>query len=154
MAEVQSTAMDHSDLIAHPQEDSDMNTQQLSFNTATFLAAVVGLFLVSTTAQADWRPPWLLPALYGDDLDRCTVELRAALDTTGATSVRHTVTDIDKVGVWYVFDIETNIADGTGTVIRRAKTLCKSHRFEEHTAVEVIYQSPASNALLASTTID
>lgn len=127
-----------------------MNTQYLSRKTVTFLAAIAGLILVSTTAQADW----LSPAFYGDDLDRCTVELRTELNTTGATGLHHTVTDIDKVGVWFVFDIETNIVDATGAVIRRAKTRCKSHRWTEQIVVEVTYQSPISNARLASTTID
>jgi hypothetical protein len=142
--------MDERVLIAYPQEDNDMNTQQLSRKKATFLAAIAGLILVSTKAQADW----LSPTLYGDDLDRCTVELRTELDTTGAAGLHHTVTDIDKLGVWFVFDIETNIVDSTGTVIRQAKTRCKSHRFEENTAVEVTYQFPVNNARLASTTID
>lgn len=127
-----------------------MNTQQLSRKNATFLAAIAGLILVSPKAQADW----LSPTFYGDDLNRCTVALRTELDTTGAAGLHHTVTDIDKVGFWYVFDIETNIVDSTGTVIRQATTRCKSHRFKEHTALEVTYQPPVSNARLASSTID
>lgn len=154
MAQAQSRAMGHRGLIANPQEGSHMNTLHFSRKTATFLAAIAGLILVSTTAQADRHSPWLSPASYGDDLDRCTIELRTELNTTGATSLLHTVTDIDKVGAWYIFDIETNIADSTGTVIRRAKTRCKSHRFRERTTVEVKYQSPVSNARLASTIID
>lgn len=142
--------MDERVLIANPLEDIEMNTLLTSRKTATSLAAFLGLALVSATAQADW----LSPVLYGDDLDRCTIELRTELDTTGATSLKHIVTDIDKRGVWYVFDIETDIADATGTVIRRAKTSCKSHRFSENTTVEVKYQSPASDVRLASTIVD
>lgn len=123
-----------------------MNTQHSSRKTVTFIAAIAGLIMASATAQADW----LSPAFYNDDLDRCTVELRTELDTTGATGLQHTVTDIDKVGVWFVFDIETNIVDDTGAVIRRAQTRCKSHRFRERIVVDVTYQSPVSNARLAS----
>ena len=131
-----------------------MNTQPLWHRNAMFSAAVAGLILASTTAQADRLSPWLSPAFYSDDLDRCTVELRTELDTTGATSLQHTVTDIEKVAAWYVFDIETNIADGAGNVISRATTRCRSHRFREQTTVEVTYQSPVSNARLASITMD
>lgn len=123
-----------------------MNTQYLSRKSVTFLAAIGALSMVSATAQADW----LSPAFYGDDLDRCAVELRTELNTAGATSLQHTVTDIDKVGVWFVFDIETNIVDETGAVIRRAKTRCKSNRFREQMVVEVKYQSRISNARHAS----
>jgi len=111
-----------------------------------FLAAIAGMIMVSTTAQANW----LSPAFYADELDRCTVELRAELNTMGATGLHHTVTDIDKMGVWYVFKIETNIVDDTGAVIRQAKTLCKSHRWNERTVVEVTNQPPVSNVRLAS----
>ncbi len=124
-----------------------MNTQQTPRRTVTFLTALAGLLMVSATAQAHW----LSPAFYGDELDRCTVELRTELNTTGATGLQHTVTDIDKVGVWYVFDIETNIVDDTGAVIRQAKTRCKSHRWKEQTVVRVTSQPPAGNVLLAST---
>ncbi len=110
------------------------------------LAAITGMIMISATAQAGW----LSPAFYGDDLDRCIAELRTELDTTGATGLQHTVTGIDKVGVWYVFDIQTNIVDGTGAVIGRARTHCKSHRFKEQTRVEVKNRLPATAAQLAS----
>ena len=123
-----------------------MNTQHLSRKTVTFLTAIAGLIMLSATAQAHW----LSPAFYNDDLDRCTVELRTELDTIGATGLQHTVTAIDKVGVWYVFDIETNIFDDTGANIRRAKTRCKSNRFREQIIVDVTYEFPVSKSRLAS----
>ena len=149
-----STAMDHGDLTAMSQEGTDMNARPLSHSNAVLFAAIGGLFLASTTAQADRLAPWLSPAFYGDELDRCTAELRTALDMSGAASLQHTVTNIEKVAAYYVFDIETSIADSTGAVINRAKTSCKSHRFRVQTTVEVTNQAPVSNARLASAVID
>jgi hypothetical protein len=123
-----------------------MNTQHSPRKTITILAAITGLIMTATTAQADW----LSPAFYGDELDRCAVELRTELNMKGVSRLRHTVTDIDKIGVWYVFDIRTEMADDTDTVIGQAKTRCKAHRWNERTSVEVTNQLPANNARLAS----
>jgi len=138
--------MDRGVRFSQPHEDNEMNKQPSPRRTAMLLAAISGMILISATAQAGW----LSPAFYGDDLDRCIVELRAELDTTGATGLQHTITGIDKVGVWYVFDIQTNIVDGTGAVIGQAVTHCKSHRFKEQTLVEVKNRLPAAETQLAS----
>jgi len=123
-----------------------MNTQHSPRKTIIILAAVAGLIMTATTAHAGW----LSPAFYGDELDRCAAELRTELDLTGATRLSHTVTGIDKVGVWYVFDIQTEIADDTDTVIGRTKTRCKAHRWNEQTSVVVTKQFSANNTRLAS----
>ncbi len=125
-----------------------MNTQHSPRKT-TLLAAVVGtiaMVMAAATAQADM----LSPALYGEKLDRCAVELRSELNTAGAARLRHTVTDIDKVGVWYVFDIQSETLDETGAVTGQATTLCKAHRWTEQTVVEVRDAFPVSDMRLAS----
>jgi len=125
-----------------------MNTQHSPRKTRTILAAIIGtavLILTTTAAQADW----LSPAFYGDELDRCAAELRAELNMTGVTHLRHNVTDIDKVGVWYVFDIRTEMADSAGEVIGRTETRCKAHRWNERTVVEVTKQLLAADVRLA-----
>ena len=121
-----------------------MNTQHSPRKIITILAAIAGM--ITTTAQADW----LSPAFYGDELDRCAVELRTELNMTGVSRLRHTVTDIDKVGVWYVFDIRTEMADETDAVIGQATTRCKAHRWNERTAVEVMYEVPTGSLQLMS----
>ena len=50
----------------------------------------------------------------------------------------------------FVFDIETNVVDDTGAVIRRAKTRCKSNRFREQIVVDVTYESPVTKTRVAS----
>jgi hypothetical protein len=110
------------------------------------MVGIIGMIMTTTAVQADW----LSPAFYGDKLDRCAVELRTELNMTGVTHLRHTVTDIDKVGVWYVFDIRTEMADNTDTVIGQVKTHCKAHRWNEQISVEVTNQLSASNTQLAS----
>jgi len=125
-----------------------MNTQHSPRKTRTIPAAIVGttiLILTTSAAQADW----LSPAFYGDELDRCAVELRTELNMTGVTRLRHTVTDIDKVGVWYVFDIRTEMADSAGEVIGQTETRCKAHRWNERTVVEVRHLLPVSDVRLA-----
>ena len=123
-----------------------MNTQHATRKTITLLTAIAGLIMATTTAQAHM----LSPAFYADELDRCTAELRTELNTTGAAGLRHTVVDIEKVGVWYVFDIQTNIVDDDGAVIGQAETRCKSHRWREQTIVDVKHQSPNRGMRLAS----
>jgi len=123
-----------------------MNTQYSPRKTITLWAAIAGMILVATTAQANM----LSPALYGDELDRCTVELRPELNTTGATRLQHTLTDIDKVGVWYVFEIRTIVFDDNDAVMSWATTHCKANRWTEETVVEVTNQPPAAGTRLAS----
>ncbi len=123
-----------------------MNTQRTTRKTIALFTAIAGMIMATTTAQAHM----LSPAFYADELDRCTAELRTELNTTGAAGLRHTVVDIGKVGVWYVFDIQTNIVDDDGAVIGQAETRCKSHRWREQTVVNVKSQAPNSNLRLAA----
>ena len=130
-----------------------MNKQHSTRKTTTIMPAIVGmigLFLFAPAAQADW----LSSAFYGDKLDQCAVELRTELhidgDMVGVTHLRHTVTNIDKVGVWYVFDIHTEMADDTDTVIGQTETQCKAHRWNEQINIEVTKQLSASSTRLAS----
>jgi hypothetical protein len=122
-----------------------MNTQHSPRRIITTLAAIAGMIMITTTAQADW----LSPAFYGDELDRCAAELRTELSMAGVTRLRHTVTDIDKVGVWYVFDIQTEMADDADTVIGQVKTRCRAHRWNERTSVEMTSKFPVSNTRIA-----
>jgi hypothetical protein len=127
-----------------------MNKQQSTRKTATILAAIIGMIMFTTAAQADW----LSPAFYGDKLDQCAVELRAELhmdgNMVGVTHLRHTVTNIDKVGVWYVFDIHTEMADDTDTLIGQTETHCKAHRWNEQISVEITKRLLAGDTRLAS----
>ncbi|MAF83474.1 MAG: hypothetical protein QGH93_01095 [Gammaproteobacteria bacterium] len=123
-----------------------MNMKHLPRKTFTLLAAIAGMTMVAATAQANW----LSPTFYADELDRCTVELRTELNTAGASGLQHTVVDIDKVGVWYVFDIETKIVDDAGLSIGLAKTRCLSHRWKQRTSVEVMSQSAVSGVRFAA----
>ncbi len=119
--------------------------KKISLLAATFLT--VGMVMGSGTAQADR----LSPAFFADELDRCAAGLRTELNTNGAARLQHTVTDIEKAGVWYVFNIRTNIIDDAGAVIGQAETRCKSHRQNERTVVDVRGQFPSGEIQLVST---
>ncbi len=109
------------------------------------IVALAMMTMTTTVVQADW----LSPAFYADELDRCAAELRAELILTDVALLRHTVTEIDKKGVWYVFDIDTEMANEEGAVIARTETLCKAHRWNEQTVVEVTYSTPVNDIQLA-----
>jgi len=104
-------------------------------------AAVTGMLMVAATVQADM----LSSTLYGDELDRCTTEIRSELNLADVTRLQHTLTEIDKVGVWYVFDILTTAYDNTDAVMVEATTHCKAHRWTGETVVDVTNRSRAAN---------
>ncbi len=122
-----------------------MNTQVLTHKAILPLITIAGL-LAGATVQAGI----LAPKFYENELDRCTGELRTHLNMSGATRLHHAVTDIEKIGVWYVFSIKTEVFDVTGKVTDQAATHCKSHRWSERTVVEVTSQFPGGNTRLAS----
>lgn len=143
----QSIAIDRKGRYRQPLEDTDMDRQYSPRKfIGIFVAIAIAVMSMATTvAQADW----LSPAFYGDELDRCAAELRSELDLTGVARLRHAVTEIDKMGVWYVFDIHTEMANDAGAVIARTDTRCKAHRWNERTVVEVTYSTPVSDIHLA-----
>jgi hypothetical protein len=57
--------------------------------------------------------------------------------------LQHALTDIDKVSVWYVFDIQTTAYDDMDTVMIAAATHCKAHRWTGDTVVDVAEQPTA-----------
>ncbi|MFQ5634056.1 MAG: hypothetical protein ACE5G3_01820 [Gammaproteobacteria bacterium] len=114
--------------------------------TLTLLATIAGMLMAAGTARADW----VSPAFYSDELGRCTVELRSRLGTPRAAGLRHTVTDIDKTGVWYVFDIQTDVVDDAGAVIDRVQTRCNAHRWNEQTRIRVKGRSATVGVRFAS----
>jgi len=138
--------MEHGNQFGYPHKDTAMNTPHAARKTSIRLIVIAFTFMTTAAAQADW----LSPAFYGDELDRCAAELRAELDLTGVSRLRHNVTNIDKVGVWYIFDIHTEMVDNTDTVISDVKTSCKAHRWNEQTIVDVTIRLPASNLQFAS----
>jgi hypothetical protein len=136
---VQSTAMDQTGPIKPTEEDDEMNMKISTRKIIMQWVAVTGMIMATATVQADR----LSSALYGDELDRCTVELRPELDLTGVTRLQHALTEIDKVGVWYVFEIRTLAYDDTDTVMTTATTHCKAHRWTGETVVEVTIEPSA-----------
>jgi len=113
-----------------------MNTKYSPRKIIKRWAAVSGMLMVATTVQADM----MSSALYDDELDRCTTEMRAELNLDGVARLQHTLTDIDKVGVWYVFDIQTTAYDDMDTVMIAAAIHCKAHRWTGETIVDVTDQ--------------
>ncbi len=110
-----------------------MNAQH-SLRKAIILLATIAVMIMSTTAV---QASWLSPAFYGDELERCAAQLRTELNLNDVALVRHDVTEIDKVGVWYVFDIRTALVDAADTVISEVETRCKAHRWNERTVVDL-----------------
>jgi hypothetical protein len=121
------------------EEDDEMNIKYSPLGIIKKWAFITGMVMISATVQADR----LSSALYGDELDRCTTEMRSELNLTGVTRLQHTLTDIDKVGVWYVFDIQTTAYDEMDTVMVTVAAHCKAHRWTGETVVDVTEQPAA-----------
>jgi hypothetical protein len=136
------------------EEDNEMNTKYSPSKIIKRWAAVTGMLMAAATVQADM----VSSTLYGDELDRCTAEMRAELNLAGVTRLQHTLIDIDKVGVWYVFDIQTMAYDDMDTVMIAAATHCKAHRWTGETVVEVAEQPtpgrPGINGIARVVSVD
>jgi hypothetical protein len=96
-------------------------------NAAT-LCRVAGFCLalgLTLPAQA-MEPP---AASYRVELARCLAALRGDLEDERTTKLRHTVRGIEKHGIWFEFQIDSEVfQDNQPTVTRAVKTRCRANR--------------------------
>jgi hypothetical protein len=104
---------------------------------ALLLAGLAGLAGAAARAAAPAPNP-----VYGDELARCVVALRAEARAAGAASVRHTVTGLEVRGLWREFTIESAFAAPGGDSLGSAVSRCRTERWGPATALEVLTRSP------------
>ena len=111
-----------------------MNTLRLK-NTG-LIATAVALFSMASTTQAE--DVSMSPAAYENELERCVVAVRPELNLTSSSLVRHLVSDVERRGPWYVFDIETTVKLDDGTVtVDSLESTCKANRWTDDTRLFV-----------------
>ena len=111
-----------------------MNTLRL--NKTGPLATVVALCSMAGVAQAE--DVSMSPGAYEDELERCVVAVRPELNLTSSSLVRHLVSDVERRGPWYVFEIETTVKLDDGTVtVDSLESTCKANRWTEDTRLFV-----------------
>ena len=75
--------------------------------------------------------------IYADELERCVAALRGQLANEQTVQLRYTVTDLDKRGAWYEFDIRSEVFNEVGgPVVRTEESRCLAHRWAEKTRLQ------------------
>lgn len=103
-------------------------------NTAKMLSglSLSAALLVGATAQAAGPGE----VMYRTELNRCLAALRVELQDPATTKIRYTVTDIEKQGAWYQFDIQSEVYDGaTDTPVLERESRCRARRWSDQTEI-------------------
>jgi len=102
------------------EEESEMN--------AATLCRVAGFCLALGLAQPAQAID-LPGASYRTELDHCLITLRGDLGDARTTRLRHTIRGIEKHGIWFEFQIESEIfQENQSTATRAVKTRCRATR--------------------------
>lgn len=99
-------------------------------NTAKMMTGMTlsAALLLGTTVQAAGPGE----AMYRAELDRCLTALRAELDNPATTKILYTVTDIEKQGAWYQFDIESEVYQGSAEIpVHEQGNRCRARRWSD-----------------------
>lgn len=108
----------------------------LRLTTAGPAATAIALFSMAGGVQAEDMS--MSPQSYENELERCVVAVRPELNLNSSSLVRHLVSDIERRGPWYVFDIETTVKLDDGTVtVDSLESTCKANRWTEDTRLFV-----------------
>lgn len=100
-----------------------MNTARMMTGIALSAAVLLG-----ATAQAAGPGE----AMYRTELDRCLTALRAELQDPATTKILYTITDIEKQGAWYQFDIQSEVyQDAANSPVRARDNRCRARRWSE-----------------------
>ena len=104
-----------------------MTTRKLNRLTGLTL----GLLLAAPAIAIE--PP---AASYRAELGRCLTLIKGGLQDEQTTRLRHTITDIEKRGAWYEFDIDSEIFHSADSAaVRETSTRCRVNRFDGTTEV-------------------
>lgn len=104
-------------------------------NAGPFAATVAALMIAPASFAEDVS---MNTASYEDELERCIVAVRPQLELDNPSLVRHLVSDIERRGPWYVFDIETTVKDSNGIVsVDSLESTCKANRWNDQTRLFV-----------------
>lgn len=75
-------------------------------------------------------------ANYANELERCVAALRVDLQDANTLKLRYTVTDVARRGVWYEFDIRSEVFESIGgPAVRATQSHCRSHRWSDATQI-------------------
>ena len=108
-----------------------MNTTIANMTISTAAAAL--LSLVASAVQAETGTG----GIYADELERCVAGMRAQLTDEQTAQLRYTVTDLDKRGAWYEFDIRAEVFNEIdGPVVRSNESRCLAHRWSDETRLQ------------------
>ena len=92
--------------------------------TTTALVAVAAGTAIAEPSQA----------VYSNELERCVTALRTDISEQNTRQIRHFVTEVEKKGVWYEFDIRSELYDDPeGEMVKQVESRCRAHRWAEHT---------------------
>ena len=108
-------------------------------NTPKIIISSIATALLATTAGAD---ELLSQKYYGDELDRCVSEAREVLGAAGDQPLRHTVTEVNKKGAWYRFEIQTQSVSKDGVLTPLGSTRCSANRFNSDTRADAVRSEP------------
>jgi hypothetical protein len=99
-------------------------------NKTIVTAAAVLLSLSASAVQAESGTG----GIYADELERCVAALRGQLTNEQTAKLRYTVTELDKRGAWYEFDIRSEVFNEVGgPAVRSEQSRCLAHRWAEKT---------------------
>ena len=102
-------------------------------NKSIATTAVALLALTASAVQAESGTG----GIYAEELDRCVAAMRTQLTDEQTAQLRYTVTDLDKRGAWYEFDIRAEVFNEVdGAVVRTAESRCLAHRWNEETRLQ------------------
>lgn len=100
-----------------------MNTAKMM--TGLTLSAALSL---GTAAQAAGPGE----VMYRAELDRCLAALRVELQDPATTKILYTITDIEKQGAWYQFQIESEVYHGSAEIpVRGQDNRCRARRWSD-----------------------
>jgi len=103
-----------------------MNKSVATRNITTVAAVLMSLTASAVEAESGTG------GIYADELERCVAALRGQLTDEQTAQLRYTVTDLEKRGAWYEFDIRSEVFNEVGgPVVRSEESRCLAHRWAE-----------------------